>query len=79
MRHTLCNTFAHNIAYLKAGLFIIHPNSSHFAVPTAQLYGWLPLSDAYGIAAQGTGSNFVIVRFKATMSRRKQRNEAQGL
>ncbi|MBQ6768757.1 MAG: hypothetical protein IJP74_13055 [Prevotella sp.] len=23
--------------------------ASHTAIPTARLYGWLPLSDAYGI------------------------------
>ena len=30
-------------------LILIPSFSSHFAVPTAQLHGWLPSSDAYGI------------------------------
>ena len=29
-------------------------HTSHFAVPTARLYGWLPLSDAYGIGLAGS-------------------------
>ena len=33
----------------KGTLATHHLNPSHFAVPTARLYGWLPLSDAYGI------------------------------
>ena len=33
----------------KGTLALHRLNPSHFAVPTARLYGWLPLSDAYGI------------------------------
>ena len=32
-----------------------HLNPSHFAVPTARLYGRLPLSDAYGIGCAKGG------------------------
>ena len=32
-----------------------HLNPCHFAVPTARLYGWLPLSDAYGIGCTKDG------------------------
>ena len=38
------------VAYLKAGgIVMCFHHSSHFDIPTACLYGWLPLSDAYGI------------------------------
>jgi len=42
--------FCFLVAYLKAGgIVIFFHHSSHFDIPTACLYGWLPLSDAYGI------------------------------
>ena len=43
---------------LKGTLVTYHMNPSHFAVPTARLYGWLPLSDAYGIGCAKGGINF---------------------
>ena len=35
-------------------------NPSHFAVPTARLYGWLPLSDAYGIGCAKGGYPYLM-------------------
>ncbi|MBQ9363794.1 MAG: hypothetical protein IJT97_10330, partial [Bacteroidaceae bacterium] len=45
------------IAYLTAGCLCVRPRIPAIApYLTARLYGWLPLSDAYGIAF---GSHFV--------------------
>ncbi len=45
-----CKRYVSLVAYLKAGgMVMFFHHSSHFDIPTACLYGWLPLSDAYGI------------------------------
>ena len=44
------------IAYQTAGLLVVYPCIPAIApYLTARLYGWLPLSDAYGIPLGGRG------------------------